>query len=64
MPNQFGDYTSFLEMSFAINLLFGFWNGLSVLLLDKRRKALEIYVSKFRASDDDGAAVLDAIQKP
>ena len=61
MPNQFGDYTSFLEMSFAVNLLFGVWEG----LLDKLRKDFQIYVSRFRASalDDDGAAVLDAIQR-
>ena len=60
MPN----HTSFLDMSFAVNLLFGVRDGLSALLLDKRRKAVGIRASKFRASDDDGAAVLDDIQRP
>ena len=65
MPNQFGDYTSFLEMAFAINLLFGVWDGLSGLLLDKRRKNFALYMSRFHASalDNDGAAVLGAIQR-
>lgn len=50
-------------MPFAVSLLFGLRDGLSVSLLDRRRKAFDVYALKFRTLGDDGAAVLDAIQR-
>lgn len=58
MPSQFADYTSFLEVAFAINLLFGGWQGFARLLLERRRLSFNRYAMKARVE-----AVDDAVQR-
>lgn len=55
MPSQFADYTSFLEVAFAINLLFGGWRGFARFLLERRQISLKRYVAKVRIDSVDEA---------
>ncbi len=58
MPAEFADYTSFLEVAFAINLLFGGWKGFARFLLERRRLSFNRYAVKTRVE-----AVDDAVER-
>ena len=55
MPSEFADYTSFLEVAVAINLIFGGWRRFSRFLLERRRISFRRYAMKVRIDSVDEA---------
>lgn len=55
-PGQFGDYTSFLEIAFALNILFNAWHAIPT-SLTRRRGGVGKYAEK------PGAASYDSVGK-
>ena len=64
LPLKFGDYSSFLEIAFAVNLLFGFWHALSKGLTDWQTATANDWEIRFKANDvDAGRGILQRIQR-
>ena len=53
VPPEFGAYTSFLEIAFAVNLLFGVWDGLAAKMSGWRISELRRLQGNIRASAID-----------
>lgn len=60
-PPKFGDYTSFLEIAFGVNLLFGVWDGLAAKMSGWRISELRRLQGNIRVSAVD--AVTPALEK-
>ena len=56
LSTNFGNYKSFLEISFGTNLLFGVWDGLTKKMLDWRVKQVSSLHSKINPSVVDVAS--------
>lgn len=61
VPPEFGDYTSFLEIAFGVNLLFGVWDGLAAKMSGWRISELRRLQGNIRVSAVD--AVTPALEK-
>ena len=61
VPPEFGDYTSFLEIAFGVNLLFGVWDGLAAKMSGWRTSELRRLQGNIRVSAVD--AVTPALEK-